>query len=50
MNNNRDATFVYCKTIGDCILVQHNLICPEIEGDYVCYFKNGFDMDLLDYL
>lgn len=43
------ASFMYCKLEGDCIIVQHNLIYPEIEGEYVSFFKNGFNMDLLDY-
>ena len=42
--------FVYCKVVGDCVLVQHNLIYPEQKGDYISYFRNGFNMDLLDYL
>ena len=42
--------FAYCKVEGDCVLVQHNLIYPEPDGDYTCFFKNGFNMDLLDYL
>lgn len=42
--------FVYCKVVGDCVLVQHNLIYPEQKGEYISYFRNGFNMDLLDYL
>ena len=44
------AHFMYCKTEGDCVIVQHNLIYPQIEGDYTSFFKTGFNMDLLDYL
>lgn len=44
------AVFAYCKVEGDCVLVQHNLIYPEPKGEYVSFFRNGFNMDLLDYL
>lgn len=49
-DNNNHAVFAYCKVEGDCVLVQHNLIYPEPEGDYISFFRNGFNMDLLDYL
>lgn len=49
-DNNKSAIFVYCKVEGDCVLVQHNLIYPEPKGYYASFFKNGFNMDLLDYL
>ncbi len=42
--------FVYCKLEGECMIVQHQLLVPEPEGDYTSFFKTGFDMDLLDYL
>ncbi len=44
------AFFAYCKVEGDCVLVQHNLIYPELKGEYVSFFRNGFNIDLLDYL
>ena len=51
LNDSKNITsFMYCKTEGDCVLVQHNLIYPQIEGDYTSFFKGGFNMDLLDYL
>lgn len=48
--NNNNAVFAYCKVEGDCVLVQHNLIYPEPGGDYKSFFRNGFNMDLLNYL
>ncbi len=44
------AFFPYCKVEGHCALVQHNLIYPEIDGEYTCFFNTGFNMDLLDYV
>ena len=50
ISKNKDhAIFVYCKVIGNCILVQHNLIYPEVAGEYTSFFKSGFNMDLLKY-
>ena len=49
-DDNNHAVFVYCKVEGDCVLVQHNLIYPEPEVEYISFFRNGFNMDLLDYL
>lgn len=49
-NSENFTVFAYCKVEGDCVLVQHNLIYPEPEGEYTCFFKNGFNMDLLNYL
>lgn len=43
------AFFMYCKIEGNCVLVQHNLICPEPEGEYTSFFKTGLNMDLLQY-
>ena len=50
VNENKNAIFPYCKVEGNCVLVQHNLIYPEIEGEYTSFFKTGFNMDLLDYV
>ena len=44
------AAFMYCKIEGNCVLVQHNLIYPEPEGEYTSFFKTGFNMDLLEYV
>lgn len=44
------AAFMYCKTEGNCVLVQHNLIYPEPDGEYTSFFKTGFNMDLLQYV
>ena len=49
-DNNKYAVFAYCKIEGDCVLVQHNLIYPKPAGNYISFFRNGFNMDLLDYL
>lgn len=46
----RLAAFMYCKIEGKCVLVQHNLIYPEPEGEYTSFFKNGLDMNLLQYI
>ena len=40
-------TFMYCKIEGNCVLVQHNLIYPESDGEYTSFFKTGFNMELL---
>ena len=48
--NKENAIFPYCKVEGKCALVQCNLIYPEIEGEYMSFFKIGFNMDLLDYV
>lgn len=45
-----NAVFPYCKVEGHCVLVQHNLIYPEVDGEYTSFFKTGFNMDLLDYV
>lgn len=45
-----NAGFPYCKVEGHCVLVQHNLIYPEVDGEYTSFFKTGFNMDLLDYV
>lgn len=45
-----NAVFPYCKVEGHCALVQHNLIYPEVNGEYTSFFKTGFNMDLLDYV
>ena len=51
ISKNKDhAIFVYCKVIGNCILVQHNLIYPEVTGEYTSFFKSGFNMELLKYV
>lgn len=50
VNENKNAIFPYCKVEGNFVLVQHNLIYPEIEGEYTSFFKTGFNMDLLDYV
>lgn len=44
------AAFMYCKIEGNCVLVQHNLIYSESEGEYTNFFKTGFNMDLLQYI
>ena len=44
------ATFVYCKIEENCVLVQHNLIFPKPDNEYTSFLKNGFDMDLIQYL
>ena len=44
------AAFMYCKFEGNCVLVQHNLIYPEPDGEYTSFFKTGFNMDLLQYV
>lgn len=44
------AVFPYCKVEGHCALVQHNLVYPEIAGEYTSFFKTGFNMDLLEYV
>ena len=44
------AIFPYCKVEGRCAIVQHNLMYPEIDGEYTSFFKTGFNMDLLDYV
>lgn len=51
VNQDKDnAVFPYCKVEGHCALVQHNLIYPEVDGEYISFFKTGFNMDLLDYV
>ena len=47
---NINMVFPYCKVEGECVLVQHNLIYPEPNGEYTSFFRNGFNMDLLNYL
>lgn len=47
---NNFVGFVYCKTEGKCILVEHTLLFPEPDGDYISFFRDGFDMDLLESL
>jgi len=42
--------FHYCKVESKCILVQHNLIFPEPEGDYVSFVFRGLDFDLIQYI
>lgn len=42
--------FGYCKIEGNCVLVEHSLLFPEPDGEYISFFKNGFDTDLLEYL
>ncbi len=44
------STFMYCKIEGNCVLVQHNLIYPEPDGEYTSFFKTGFNMDLLQFV
>lgn len=46
----KNAIFMYCKTEGECVLVQHNLIIPKPDAEYISFFKNGLNMDLLEYL
>lgn len=51
INDERNnAVFPYCKVEGECVLVQNNLIYPEPNGEYTSFFRNGFNMDLLNYL
>lgn len=45
-----NCIIMYCKTEGDCVIVQHNIIYPSPDGEYTSFFKSGFNMDLLDYL
>lgn len=45
-----NAIFPYCKVEENCVLVQHNLIYPEIDEEYISFFKTGFNMDLLEYV
>ena len=49
-SKNNLAIFGYCKIEGNCVLVEHNLLYPEPDGEYVSFFKDGFDTDLLEYL
>ena len=48
--SNIKANFVYCEMWDECVLVQYNLKYPEKDSDYICFFKNGFNMDLLEYV
>lgn len=42
--------FRYCKIMGNCALIQHNLLLEEPDGEYTFFAKNGIDSELLQYL
>ncbi|MBQ6149821.1 hypothetical protein IJI86_02495 [Candidatus Saccharibacteria bacterium] len=46
----KPAIFAYCKLEGGCLLVGHNLILPEPEGEYTSFFRNGIDMEMLQWI
>ncbi len=48
-SDKKNMFFVYCKVEANCILVQHCLLFPRINDDYTCFFKSGFNTDLLEY-
>lgn len=42
--------FIYCKVIGNCVLVQNNLLYPEPDDNYTCFTFRGLDSELIQYI
>jgi hypothetical protein len=42
--------FMYCKVMGDCVLVQNNLLYPEPKEEYTSFTFGGLDNELIQYI